>query len=179
MGGWANPWWRSPRIQLNHQRSINFTTRSSGPAVSCHFPNELLRTSDPGLLAKTSSYIWKGSKGRPFRYFSWNPKAGGSTSCDLTGLPLTSHCKWPWVKSQIVPPVNIPIHTKIAKMGGEFTNPKWDPIGFDPQPDVPYGPCHARLRRKVRVVVLASFGSTSRSALWLCVKMGAGNNGNQ
>ena len=26
--------------------------------------------------------------------------------------------------------------TKIgSKMGGEFTYPKWDPIGFDPQPD--------------------------------------------
>ena len=40
---------------------------------------------------------------------------------------------WPWVKIQIVPPVNIPLPTKIgSKMGGEFTNqPKWDPIGFD------------------------------------------------
>ena len=34
-----------------------------------------------------------------------------------------------------VPLVNIPIPTKIgSKMGGEFTYPKWDPIGFDPQP---------------------------------------------
>ena len=43
---------------------------------------------------------------------------------------------WPWVKIQIVPPVNIPIPTKIgSKMGGAAT-PKWDPIGFDPQPYV-------------------------------------------
>ena len=37
-----------------------------------------------------------------------------------------------------VPPVNIPIPTKIgSKMGGELTyQPKWDPIGFDPQPHV-------------------------------------------
>ena len=37
--------------------------------------------------------------------------------------------KWPWVQSQIVPPANIPIPTKIgSKMGGEFTYPpKWDP----------------------------------------------------
>ena len=35
---------------------------------------------------------------------------------------------WPWVKIQIVPPVNIPIATKIGfKMGGEFIyQPKWD-----------------------------------------------------
>ena len=33
-----------------------------------------------------------------------------------------------------VPPVNIPIPTKIGpKMGGAPT-PKWEPIGFDPQP---------------------------------------------
>ena len=31
-----------------------------------------------------------------------------------------SGCTWPWVKSQIVPPVNIPIPT----MGGEFTYPQ-------------------------------------------------------
>ena len=39
---------------------------------------------------------------------------------------------WPWAKIQIVPPVNIPIPTKIgSKLGGEFTyQPKWDPIGF-------------------------------------------------
>ena len=31
-----------------------------------------------------------------------------------------------------VPPVNISTPTKIgSKMGGEFTYPKWDPIGFD------------------------------------------------
>ena len=41
-----------------------------------------------------------------------------------------------WVKSQIVPPVNIPIPTKIgSKMGGEFTYPKMgSQNGFDPQP---------------------------------------------
>ena len=35
-----------------------------------------------------------------------------------------------------VPPVNIPIPTKIGpKIGGEFTyQPKWDPIGCDPRP---------------------------------------------
>ena len=33
-----------------------------------------------------------------------------------------------------VPPVNTPIPTKIgSKMGGAPT-PKWDPVGFDPQP---------------------------------------------
>ena len=33
-----------------------------------------------------------------------------------------------------VPPVNIPIPTTGSKMGGEFTyQPKWNPIGFDPQ----------------------------------------------
>ena len=39
---------------------------------------------------------------------------------------------WPWAKIQIVPPVNIPIPTKIgSKLGGEFTyQAKWDPIGF-------------------------------------------------
>ena len=37
-----------------------------------------------------------------------------------------------------VPPVNIPIPTQTgSKMGGAPT-PKWDPIGFDPQPF--YGP---------------------------------------
>ena len=37
-----------------------------------------------------------------------------------------------------VPPVSIPIPTKIgSKMGGAFTyQPKWDPIGFEPQPFV-------------------------------------------
>ena len=36
---------------------------------------------------------------------------------------------WPWVKIQIVPPVNLQIPTKTgSKMGGEFTyQPKWDP----------------------------------------------------
>ena len=40
---------------------------------------------------------------------------------------------WPWVKTQIVPPVNIPIPTEMgSKMGGECTcQPKWDPM---PQP---------------------------------------------
>ena len=39
----------------------------------------------------------------------------------------------PWVKIQIVPPVNIPIPTKIASnMGGAI--PHNDTIGFDPQP---------------------------------------------
>ena len=40
---------------------------------------------------------------------------------------------WPWVKIQIVPPVNIPLPTKIgSKMGGEFTyQPECDSIGFD------------------------------------------------
>ena len=37
-----------------------------------------------------------------------------------------------------VPPANIPMPTKIgSKMVGEFTHqPKWDPIGVDPQPNV-------------------------------------------
>ena len=40
---------------------------------------------------------------------------------------------WPWVKSQIAPPVNIPIHTKIPTiMGGEFTSPNMgSQNGFD------------------------------------------------
>ena len=40
-----------------------------------------------------------------------------------------------WVQTP-VPPVNIPIPTKIgSKMGGEFTyRPTWDPIGVDPRP---------------------------------------------
>ena len=40
---------------------------------------------------------------------------------------------WPWIKIQIVPPVNIPIPTKLgSKMGGEFTYPKMGAQdGFD------------------------------------------------
>ena len=43
-------------------------------------------------------------------------------------LPRPHRCiRWPWVKIQIVPPVNIPIPTIGSKMG-EFTYPqKWDP----------------------------------------------------
>ena len=38
---------------------------------------------------------------------------------------VLSATHWPWVKTQIVPPVNIPIPTKLgSKMGGEFTYPK-------------------------------------------------------
>ena len=39
---------------------------------------------------------------------------------------------WPWVKIQIVPPVNIPIPTKIWVVH----LPQNGTIGFDPQPDV-------------------------------------------
>ena len=52
-----------------------------------------------------------------------------------------------------VPPVNIPIPTKIgSKMGGEFTyQPKWNPIGFDDhcQPSQRLGESDV-LRRVVR-----------------------------
>ena len=34
--------------------------------------------------------------------------------------------KWPWVKSQIVPPVNIPIPTKIGSKRGGAPIPTWD-----------------------------------------------------
>ena len=45
------------------------------------------------------------------------------------------------------PPVNIPIPTKIpTKMGGAPT-PKWDFMGFDPQPNEPPS-CKAQLRDK-------------------------------
>ena len=38
-------------------------------------------------------------------------------------------------QSPVPPPVNIPISTKIgSEMGGEFTYPKWDPLGFEPWP---------------------------------------------
>ena len=47
--------------------------------------------------------------------------------------------KWPWVKSP-VPPVNIPIPTKIgSKMGGAPKTPKWDPIGFDTHSQIQIG----------------------------------------
>ena len=47
---------------------------------------------------------------------------------DTEGLSLMFRI-WPWAKIQIVPPVQIPIPTKIgSKMGGEFTyQPKGDP----------------------------------------------------
>ena len=53
----------------------------------------------------------------------------------IEGLSTRFGCgqvhSWPWVKIQIVPPVSIPIPTKIgSKMGGAPT-PKWDPMGFD------------------------------------------------
>ena len=39
---------------------------------------------------------------------------------------------WPWLKIQIVPPVNIPIPAKTgSKMGGEFIYPKNGPVGFN------------------------------------------------
>ena len=44
--------------------------------------------------------------------------------------------RWLWVKIPTVPPVNIPIPTKRgSRMGGAAT-PKWDYIGFEPQPVV-------------------------------------------
>ena len=47
--------------------------------------------------------------------------------------------RWPWGKTQIVPPVNIRFNptTKIGSLKwvvNSPNNPKWDPIGFDPQP---------------------------------------------
>ena len=38
--------------------------------------------------------------------------------------------------SLLVPPVNIPIPTKMTKMDGAPKTPKWDPIGFDQPPYV-------------------------------------------
>ena len=64
----------------------------------------------------------------------------------LSALLLTLHCacgRKRWPRSRLlgsmaqmamgqnpVPPVNIPIPTKVSKMGGAPT-PKWDTIGFD------------------------------------------------
>ena len=50
---------------------------------------------------------------------------------DGRALNLPSVPKRPWVKVQIVPPVNIPIPTKIWTETGGAPTPKWDPIGFD------------------------------------------------
>ena len=43
---------------------------------------------------------------------------------------------WPWVKSQIEPPVNIPIQPlkQVLKSVVNSPTPKWDPIGCDPEP---------------------------------------------
>ena len=47
--------------------------------------------------------------------------ATNSLSTSQQGESRSTH-NWPWVKIQIVPPVNIPIPTKIgSRMGGEFT----------------------------------------------------------
>ena len=35
---------------------------------------------------------------------------------------------------KLVPPVNIPIPTKIGSNMGGAPTPKWNPIDFDPQP---------------------------------------------
>ena len=43
------------------------------------------------------------------------PQRTGGSDKKGTGPKL-----WPWVKIQIVPPVNIPIPTKIGKMGGDL-----------------------------------------------------------
>ena len=48
----------------------------------------------------------------------------------LLPFPFKRGVHWPWVKSQIVPPVNIRFNptTIGSEMGGEFTyQPKWDP----------------------------------------------------
>ena len=52
------------------------------------------------------------------------------------GMLFVGKHMWPWVKIQIVPPVNLPIPTKKgSKMGGEFTYPKNGiPLGFGPRP---------------------------------------------
>ena len=80
--------------------------------------------------------VWQRSLRRPF-----TPKPGfgvGSreVSChernplkqSMNPFPAKTNT-WLWVEIQIVPPVNMPIPTKIgSKMGGEFTyQPKWDP----------------------------------------------------
>ena len=41
---------------------------------------------------------------------------------------------WLWVKTQIIPTVNIRIPTKIGSKMGGAPMPKWGPIGFEPWP---------------------------------------------
>ena len=49
---------------------------------------------------------------------------------EIAGCSQTA--TWPWVKTQIVPPVNISIPTRVgSKMRGAPKTPKWDPIGFE------------------------------------------------
>ena len=44
-----------------------------------------------------------------------------------------------------VPPVNIPLPTKIGSKVGGAPIPKWDPIGVDPQSNAKGSPQKARL----------------------------------
>ena len=100
------------------------------------------------------------------------------------------HQQWcePWVKIQIVPPVNIPIPTKIpTQMGGAAPTPEWDPKQFWPmdmcEPSPLFFPSRsmAFIRRrksvaKAMVVLIACEGrggraSLSRPAVWELLKM--------
>ena len=47
---------------------------------------------------------------------------------------LEANKTWPWVKTQIVPPVNIQIPTQIGSKMGGAPLPQNGTIGFDPQP---------------------------------------------
>ena len=62
--------------------------------------------------------------------------------------------RWLWVKIQIVPPVNIPIHTKIgSKMGGEFTKKTQHgiQIGVVPRPHPNFGSPENHLRSSLGI----------------------------
>ena len=57
--------------------------------------------------------------------------------CDFTRLRQGFDRIWPRVKitgQNPVPPVNIPIPTKIGSKMGGAPIPKWDTIGVDPRP---------------------------------------------
>ena len=63
----------------------------------------------------------------------WKLPPIGKTRFHSQDWPIGGPSMWPWVKTQIVPPVNLPIPATIgSKMGGACTyQPKWDPMGFD------------------------------------------------
>ena len=70
---------------------------------------------------------------------------------------------------QIVPPVNISIPTKIgSKMGGAPKTQKWDPMGFDPQPNV----CNYHSVLKVGSPVMPHTQKPAKGVPLPCVRMG-------